>query len=215
MNLTDARSYVRNYARNAKSSTAYSDAMVDQAIAAVGNKFVRETKCTRQRDTVDVTSGDATVDFSDIATFRNDLLLDARIDSTLAQQNLIITDVADVRDSAYLNTGEAFPLWIGFDTPTSAELWPTPNADYTLIAYWYAPFTTWTLGTATPNAVTLNIPEDLIIDVLMYGAASALQSNEPEHGYTETAWAKFLAHITASKGLARSGVQVVQRRKEA
>lgn len=43
MNITDARAWVRDVCRNAKSSANYTDAQIDRSIIGAGQEFIRET----------------------------------------------------------------------------------------------------------------------------------------------------------------------------
>jgi hypothetical protein len=188
--VSEATSWVRTFARNAGDSTEYTDAQIHRAIQQVGNDFLSRVWCSLTQATITITADDPAVDFSGVTGFFARRLTRAWVDD---QPPLRVVPHQDVLDNRRLSgTASYQPLLIGFITPTSAEVWPTPTENKTL-TYVYRPFfTSWTPGT-TPS-ITLNIPDDYLQPCLTYGVTAVLQHNEPQHKYASESWKKYEEH---------------------
>jgi hypothetical protein len=207
MTVTDARNFVRQFARNAQDSSMYNDASIDRAIQTVCNRFIRVTKATKKTDTLAVTAGASTIDLSEIDDFRPERLLRAWISG---KPELELTDFWTI-DSRLVNEPSAgVPTLIGFNTTTDGAIFPAPDADYTINLLWVPPLTTWTIG-ATDDATALNLPDDWMQEILVYGATATLQHTEPEHKYASESWKKYLEFETSAMGAGNLGVRAVPR----
>lgn len=300
MNLITARSFTRQYARDANSSSAYSDFDIDTAIASVCSRFLRVTQYLTRTDTLVARSvntawvsttayniGDevtlsgrayqcilaSTNNTPPNATYWTDIgaaggFLDVSSISTLASdvtsfhpKRMISAYPSTTDGTADAQTGQAISL-VDYDriikglnvvqetggickmawvNPTLAALYPAPSIDYNVTLRWWIPFTVFTLGTqgayssavtyypgdvvsnssrtwqckvtalaqtptagtywndlgantlVAPAGVTLNIPDDVLSEILTCGAPAQLQKNQPEHKYAADAWATYLA----------------------
>lgn len=195
MNLTTARSFVRQFARNAGDSSMYSDADVDRAIQAIADDFIFITKCTRLVSSVTLTESTAALPAFP-TNFRPERLLSAYI-GDYPPLDQVDHDV--LRAARLANDSTDRPTLISFDSYTTGEVYPKPTATYlTLSLRWLEPFTTWTPGGTDPG--TLNVPDDYLRTILMYGATSLLQHNEPEHKYAAESWQKYATFRDSMRG---------------
>ena len=212
MNLTTARTIVRNAARSGLDTDRYSLTQVDIAIARVGNDFVNRTGCAVSLDSIDVTAEDPAVAFTDLIAegFHPRRLLEVRLDesddyaATSITDNLALVSLREIRNCLAQRTAVGVPLKIGFIDDDEAEVWPTPSYDGTLSVWWKAPFTTWTLGVADGSAITLNIPEDLIWPVLDC-AAVIMQLQDPEAQNAQLRSGFYEQHVQANQDAGSRG----------
>lgn len=178
MTIAEARSIVQQFARNADD---YSATEFDRAILATGNDFVNRTDCTRDLGTVSTVANQQALDTGWPSLFRSYRLRRIWYGS---QRIIQITDAPTVLSMGEEGAVKGIPRYIGFlvsnDSSNQAVLNPTPDAVYALDFIWVPPFTVYTPGTATTSTV-LNIPNDMIHDVMMYGAVARLQATMPEH----------------------------------
>lgn len=151
MLISEARATARQFCTNAKSSASYSTSQLDRAIQQVGNDFARRTGQLVLQSTIVIAANTNTIDLSTITNFLSRRLLRAWVDN---QPPLHIVPNQEVLDDQRCRsmTGGFSPLEIGFVTPTSAAIWPTPTADTTINLLWHPPFTVW-----TPGAVLLPV----------------------------------------------------------
>jgi hypothetical protein len=210
MTVDEARTYVRQFAQNAGDSSVYSVADIDRAILTVGEDFVRITRCIPATATVALAEGSADVDLSDIDNFRPTRLSRAWIDDYPA---LSIQDIQTVRYRRNCSDASGRPTTIGFSSWTAGQVWPRPDADYTLNLAWFAPFTTWTPGISQSVAqeTTINLPADWLRQVLATGVPAMLQMHENEHPYTGPAWQQYLQLRSEVRGMGSLGAKVVYR----
>lgn len=223
MTVTTAREYVRYSARNAADSTQYSDADVDRVILMLQERFIRKTgSCLLRQNEVALTDGTSTASGFP-AGFRPDRLRSCWLEDSdgLPQEPLTVIGTAElVERKRQFGTGEGVPTHLAFKSLSpldiEADLWLTPSAAYTLKFEWLALPVTWTEGSSsyTDTNRTLSIPDDLIRPVLYYGAAAALQHNQPEHGYAGEAWKKYLEYEAECMGLNTMGAKVLTARKD-
>lgn len=210
MTLTTARAWVRQFARNAGSSAMYSNEMIDRALQSVGNRFCRVTRCLPRLDGLELTADAADVPISDLAgTFRPEHLIRAYLEGYSGALELV--DFNDLADLQADEASSAQPTKLAFSSPREARVYPTPDVDYTLQVRWWQPFTIWTAGTAAPDDVTLNIPEEILTEILPYGPTSILQHNEPEMKYAAQSWQKYLEVETRMKGSGSLAARLVSR----
>lgn len=207
MTIAEARLYVTQFARNADEYTATE---LDRAILAIGKDFVNRTRCTRQLSTVALILNQRDFVTADLPTdFRPDRLIRAYIGT---KPELDVADYSEVMALHNLGAITGLPAKIGFDSFSSGSVYPTCDAAYSLKLNWSPPFTVYTPGTAT-TSTQLNIPDDLIIPVMMYGAVSRLQHFMPEHqSFIATAREEYEMHVRRTKGaLATQGAQTASR----
>jgi len=204
MTTADAILLVRQFARNAGDSTAYSDTAVTHAINIVGTRFVQQVRSQRRTDDVTLTSGNATAGISTMVTagFRPDMLLSAYLTDRAGAMRVVSWDdlmmlrsttgretlsPADGRGTDAVTAASGTPTTLAFETLTTCEVYPVPNATYTVRFRWCPPFSL-TGGTGGH----ISIPDDWLRQILYTGATAVLQHNEPESAYASGAWQKYL-----------------------
>jgi hypothetical protein len=198
MLLTEARAMVRDYTRNGTDTSAYSDSSVDRAIASIGQRFCRKTQYLRL--STDIVSADGVVEGMPV-TFDPANLISVVCAGVASPLTVVPWD--ELRERSIRRPLTGTPRAIAFRDRTYASLYPTP-ADATTITMRYAgPFVTWTPGTASPNDVVLNLPNEILLEILPFGPPSLLMKAEPENaGLAARAWENYLE---IERGYAGSG----------
>lgn len=202
MTITQAIACVRQAARNAASSSNYSDAEIVRAISAAGNEFVESVRCCRAVSTVPLVSGDYEIDTSVLLAstgFYPSRVVEVWQDT---YQPLVVTDYRDIlkRHNGTTQTGR--PELIGWLSDSLAALYPAPDATYaplSLQILWHTPFTVID-PTSYAGATQLNVPEDMMHGIVWWGAPSYLQHTMPEQSFTREAKRQFAEHIAKSRG---------------
>jgi hypothetical protein len=188
VNVNDAREFVKQFARNAAGSNSqYTLEEIDRSIQAVCDRFILKTRCTRRTDTLTLTINSSVLPALP-TNFRPEKLLRVWIPS---QGRLTRVDHGGIIDRQLDEGATGVPEYIGFDSFTSGEVYPTPDVAYSVKLQWVEPFTTWTAGGNDPGTA-LNIPDDYLRLVLMYGASSILQFNEPKNPEAKAKWKEYL-----------------------
>lgn len=220
MTLTSARQFVRFFARNAGDSTMYSDAQVDMAISAVGNQFAEKTRCLPIASSLSTVAANPALDVSSLVSlgFRPEKLLLAYLPAGNAggtgRACRVRLRAASWETLIGRQDGEprsTVPEMIAFEDWSTAELYPTPDAIYTIKLRWHQPFVTWTYGTGSPDGVTLNLPDEWMTRILSDGVPGKLQLNEPEHKYAATAWQRYLDFEKEMMGKGALGEKSIER----
>jgi hypothetical protein len=212
--LTTARALVRQFARNAGESSMYSDADVDRAIQAIGDDWIHHTRCTRTLSDLSLTADDSDLpSLSSLATagFLPEQIVRVYIAS---EGDLSVVPHETLLYEQEVNPRTDTPEWLAFTTATAGEVYPTPDTAYTLKVLWVPPLTSFTAGTASPDAVSLNIPDHHLRLALIYGATALLQHNEVEHAYATASWQKYLVWRASHAGTGGMGAKTIRRSKE-
>lgn len=207
MNLTTARSWARQFSRNAGDSTMYTDADVDRAIQTVADRFIVKTRCLKTVSSIALSQGVAAASLAGIPTFRPDRLVGAYL-STVATP-LMMVDYETYLASFVTDASQGVPTAIAFETPSTCYIWHTPNAAYTLRLRWTDFFTPWTPGGADPG--TLNLADDFLRGILSFGVPATLQHNEPEHKYASATWQRYLEFEKDNLSAGSTGARVMFR----
>jgi hypothetical protein len=97
---------------------------------------------------------------------------------------------------------------IAFLTGSEAYLDAPPRKAYPLFLLWKEPFTVWAPGTATPNAVTFNMPDDIMRRAISWGAAAWLSHSDPHERGADARWIKFQELVARLKGRTTRGNRV-------
>jgi hypothetical protein len=206
--LTTARAIVRQFARNAQDSSMYDTADVDRAIAFIGTRFCRVTKCVKTKTAMTALTISSAALPAFPTGFRPERLIRAYI-TDYPMLRVVDTDL--LRRWRNTTPRTDTPEMIAFDSQTTGEVYPTPVAASVITLLWWESFTTFTAGTATPDAVTLNIPEDILNEILVWGPPCVLQWNDPEHGYASSGWQKYLELENSLRSIASIKVTHTQR----
>lgn len=160
---------------------------LDYAIKAAGDEFVRRTKCVRKTNSsLTLTADSEAFSTSSITDFHPDRLIKIEVNhpDTDTKYPALRVSYDEVRNwrlygfdrtesYPYANGADltGVPCVFGWKDATSAIVAPLPSIAWEIFLTYWEPFTSWTIGTATPNSVTLNIPDDVIMPVLQHGAA--------------------------------------------
>jgi hypothetical protein len=188
---------------------------VDYMIKAAGDEFVRRTRCTQTTDQVTATADDEDLDTSGFTDFRAANVI--RVTATHPDTDRVYvvphadfaSVQADVSYSDYLTelfpyvnlTGFGYvPQAIAWRDNDNAIIYPTPSLAWVIDVDYWQPFTSWTIGTATPASVTLNIPDEMIHGVLQYGTTAYHQADAPDDKRFNTSRRLFDEHIISCRG---------------
>ena len=180
--LTEGRAVLTGNVLHTGTST-FSTSKQDRAIRDACNEFIAATNCNRTTATISISSGTREFDpTASVTGFREDFYLD---ESTIAWDDVKLTTSKSIaRKYAGSVAGKKLtgrPTEIGFRGPAEAWLWPEADATYSLEFAYREQLNTWTIGTASPGSVTLNIPTEWVGPIihlgakyyLLYGAAEA------------------------------------------
>lgn len=197
MKLDEARQVVTDGVLHIDPNNTFDDQKIDRAISFAASLFANETKCCITQTNFAITAATAAVTFTadsssaEVVGFQPAFIEHLRIGYADVQR----VDYDYVRRRLEADSTAAKPTTIAFETYTSALVYPVPDANYTLVATWAAPFnTSWSLGTKAE--VTLNIPDRLIRPMLWYGAAAALVYGQMGgNPWPSTGWKLFLEYI--------------------
>lgn len=224
MTATTARQYILFNVRNGSDTGQYSTTNQDLAIMAIGARLVEEAKVTRSVDEVDLVQDEEEVDFSAVSGFLPEYLIETGIrieqdDNFTDSEDLESFDVVSMSRIARLKTcgtSSGTPRYIAFDISDNAIqtaiVYPAPDADGVLSVTWAPPFTSYTAGTASPGAVTLNIRDSILIEALLRGGPAYLQASQPEHAQqVALSEQRLVQWITTCKGKGNSGARVIHR----
>ncbi len=194
-------------------ATTFSTTKLDRAIIAAVNRFLRETKIVRAKKTISITDGDVTYDLATLVAAGVDL------DRVMSVMHIASTDWSKVEIVDYDlvrawhedNDREGEPEIVGFDGD-NLVVYPTPDANYTLQlqTYQLQDQTGWTIGgtDGTTLAVTLDVPDRWVDDVLWFGARAYLLLGAPGHPDAAPAMAEFnRVIIPAAKG---DGIKAIE-----
>jgi hypothetical protein len=173
--------------------------------------FVRRTKCTRQHDTVAVTSGDEEVDFSGIDGFHGERWLKMWIEDQDTMTVSEIDELLSLRKSCAKTT---IPTALAFTDPQTGILRETPNANYTLHVIWWPPpphITPGDTSSDTANTV-VNIVRDLAVEAIYTKGVLVLQQGKLEPSEEmDRLTQKYDALCARAAGLGNLGVKYVTR----
>lgn len=221
MTLTEARDIVRRAIRDGNDDTMFPTLDVDRTIQFAGDRFVNKTRLLKASNDVAIAESVADFPITTLVTagFRPDRLIVATLISptdTIDGKALTVVSYEELIRLKDTSTTEAMPQALNFLSWTSASVWPTPDQAYTAKVLWYPPFTVFTAGTTDPGSVTLNISDDLLRPVLIYGAASVLTLPTKDRKFAAEAWAAYLEFEKSHMGAGNMGVKAIQltRRSE-
>lgn len=192
--LTQAREIVRNSVLHVPNGS-YSDSQIDNAILFVGKMWMRDTKCVQKIGQVAITDGNREIDIqASLPDFNYWMFSRCQIvDDNNYIKTVARDDYSKVANAYCNSTQSGRPRAMGIKTNSTALLYPTPDDDYTLHIIYAEPFVQFTAGTLSPDVITINIPGDLVRDVLWFGAGTALVFGENyQNMYPTRGWAYFM-----------------------
>ena len=196
MTLDIARTIVQRSVRNGTDTSAYSTTDLDLSIASLCQRFCRITQYLKTSTDFTVAAG-----IYSLGTIPDTLdphhLMSVTCSGVIQELNRVPWAAlveAKTRNSLQSATPATLPRIIAFRDQSYGEVFPAPNVAATVTLRYSLPFTTWTLGTATPTGVTLNLPAELLYEILPCGCRKFLQENEPENRKAAMeAWQDYLA----------------------
>ena len=227
MNITEMRTHIRYFARNAGDSTQYNNTEVDFSGQIAMDEAVQRLKCLPTNSTLSLTSGSDTLPTFP-GGFTPDLLISAYLTGSNIQVSFGITDETEqiyienaptytggrktaqlkIRDYtglldlkyAYGLSGQ--PTQIAFQTLTAGLCYPKPNDTYVLNLLWNGTINAWTAGSSGSELTTsLYLPDKIMRYVVMYGAPAYLQHNDPDHKYAAVTWQKWQGWLDRNGGI--------------
>jgi len=208
VNLTLARNYIIQSARNAGDTTEYPAFRQDMGIKVLLDDFIRVTGCTRKEGVVSFTANNDTGG-SLPADFAPERIMRAYID---ADRDLTITDHSALLFKQKRSTTAGTPCEIAFTNAATIKAWPTPAANTDVQLEYWTTLVAWTEGTTSPDGVTINVPDDVLRTALWYGGAASIQGNQKEQGArADVAWKKYLAFRDEVRGTYQRGAKLVAR----
>lgn len=181
-------------------SSTFSNTKLDRAILAACNRFLRETRLARKKHTVAITDGTVTYSLATLlsAGLEFQQVMSVQHIASPDWSKVKIVDYDTVRFEHEDNDREGEPELIGFDGDNMV-VYPTPDANYTLNVQTYQlqDETGWTIGgtDGTTLAVTLDVPDRWVHDVLWFGARAYLLFGAPGHPDASPAMSEFVRNI--------------------
>lgn len=222
--------YARSVVTNSIGNPSTSNDNIDQAILSIGKDFVRQTRCTRLiNSALSLTADTQSLDFSGVTDFKARYVdwieLDHPTDTDNVRNKVMILpyeswkNVDDEFDPnlyyngsrfGYTGTagGHSYHHICTFQDDTTALFYPSPEVAWDVRFAWTPPFTSFTVGTGTPASVTLNVPDDVLDGMLMWGVASYLDSRDPSTRAASQGHQEYLRHIRRVKGEVNYGGSV-------
>lgn len=158
--IATARSWARQFCRNAQDSSAYTARQIDRALQLAGDEWLRFTKSSRTLGTLTLTAGNY-----NLPAAPTGWIPEFQMKQTLLYNGNVIdpyitfTDYNEVLQAQFLSTGSAnsvgtssvmmgTPRIFGYRNETDGICFPTPDQNYTLLVWFWQKFTEWTPGNA-------------------------------------------------------------------
>ncbi len=186
MRLDDAVNILQDSALSI-SGTTWTPDKLHRAITAAGNRFIRETMCSKARVSISLTSGNSEYNLaSSITGFTPDWFVWAYIGFKPVVQTTW-QSLQRFYDVGSIPTG--VPTLLAFDADATVLVYPRPITTHTLSLTYRKPLTTFTAGTASNPEI--NIPDEYVYDVIWWGARSYLIAGAPGHPEQQAALQKF------------------------
>lgn len=210
--VTVLRVAARNAGINDADDDVYDLTEKHLAIRDILDHFIRQTRCTRQVDTVTAEEDDQYVDFSVIPGFHPERILRTWIED---EAPIKVYDILEVNEQRRVCEEDGAPTMIAFDEPDSGILWPTPDADYDINVQWYPPLVPFAPGDDATETTDLivNIPADMAYYAVRTGGVCLLQFNQIEHiPITNPLWTRYLSYVQQCRGAGFMGARSSQRK---
>lgn len=190
MTLTDARSIVRAFAREAEDDDVYEDSDVDVAIQFIFDDFTRNTKCLRTIDGLATVASNSAIALN-IDEFVPERLMRLWIPTKTRVRPV---DLGDIIDLQIAKNETGIPNLLAFQDNGTALVYPTPDAVYTIQMQWWQGETPFEAGTEDPDDVEFRMPDDLLRPCLVLGAPAILQLGSVEAAYGTKGFQQYLAY---------------------
>ena len=192
-------------------ANSFTPIKLDEAIQAACNRFLRETKTQRSTRSLSVTTGTSSYDLATefTAGFGSDQIVGVPYLAAPDYRPVQIFDFEVIRREYDASASSGRPDMIAFHG-SAATVYPTPDDNYTVtMNTWELIDTTnWEIGGTddTTLAITLNVPEQWVRDVLWWGGRAYMIYGAPGHDDDRAAMGEFLNIIERAKGTGqRSG----------
>ena len=182
-------------------ATVFTPTQLDTALQVALLKFCRDSTCTRTTFTQAITAGATSVTLtagtspvpSDWMRYRTLSLLAVvsgqppvlaapvlpggnRWEDRLAPHLNLWWAIPGV---AQASAGLGLPVGAMFQDDSTLVFWPAPTINFNWVIKYWQPLVSWTLGTASPSGVTLNVASDYLTEAIVSGAATQLLSDSP------------------------------------
>jgi hypothetical protein len=186
MTLATARTIAQRSVRNGTDSSAYSATDLDIAIAALGQRFCRVTRYLRATSSQAVAAG--VYDLGTLPCHPAEILSATASGQTHELERIPWATLLSMK---LAKSATGLPRYLAFRDAAYGECYPAPAAASVISLRYVQQFTTWTPGTT--DAVTLNLPAEVLYEILPVGCRKYLQQNEPENAASASrAWAEYL-----------------------
>lgn len=166
----------------------YTPERIIDGLAMAGNYLCRNANIVTSTATVSTVASTATVDISSITGLRI-----PRVRSIFADDYPVrpksLDNLRTQRRNAGVGSGRP-SMWAEQDSDTLL-LWPVPSAVYSLSITYAAPFT----DVYSAENPELNVPDEFVMDLLMFGVPPCVEMNDPSAAYQSESWKKFTETI--------------------
>jgi hypothetical protein len=106
------------------------------------------------------------------------------------------------------DTSAGTPTQIAWETASLANVHPINDTSRVLKIQWWQPFASWTAGAAT---ATLNLPDDVLLQLCVGAAADLLSSQSEYAALAAPLTGQYMAFEQRMRGAGGMGVKVIDR----
>jgi hypothetical protein len=197
LTIADARSFVQQFGRTPSGDTSvYSLNDVDRVIQSVCDDFLFVTQLTRKHATTTIADDATTFTLPTGCTPHNVIGMAVRV-SGIEEPPLKIVNWEELQEQKRLLRATTYPEYVSLDDPSQCVLEQAATAELTVNVRFLQPLTasaTWTIGSeaGSVTGATLNLPDEMLRTILIYGATSLLQHHEPEMLFKSESWKKYV-----------------------
>lgn len=182
MLLSEARQYVRDNARNAGSSSAYTEQQIDRVINKLVTAVTHELKLPKLAVAIAFVGGSNSIDISSLvsAGFEPHHFLEAYITSAIPGYDPVLNtiDYAEMLKMIAEDSTQAVPRYLAFPTSSTCVCYPTPEISYSGSIRWFKQFTQITPGAA--GTTVIDVPTEVLLPILTEGCPLFLMRTQPE-----------------------------------
>lgn len=180
--LTEARRLLSESVLHAGApGSSYETSKLDDAIKQAGDEFLRITKAATATHNVTLTAGTHKLDLQAALTSQGGFIIDDFVSAHIDPLELRLAPIDAVMRRHSPSTPAGVPTLIAFRSDTDAWFDKAPATDQTIAVTVIRGLTDFTSGTATPESVTLNLPDAWATGIIGWGASHYLIRNAPGH----------------------------------
>jgi hypothetical protein len=198
LTIAEARSFVQQFGRTPSGDTSvYSLSDIDRVIQSVCDDFLFVTRLTRKHSTTTIADEGTTFSLPTGCTPHNVIGMGIEVDG-VEEPPLKIVSWEELQEEKRRERATEYPLFVSLDDPAAAAVDQAATAELTVNVRFLQPLTasaTWTIGSeaGSVTGATLNLPDEMLRTILIYGATSLLQHHEPEMLFKNESWQKYIA----------------------